>query len=131
MFPLLVDELCEVASVKLINYYGSFYELTCRRVKVNDLTCYSDYVMSSNQVAGIASALVIMGFILAAIAVIIMAASGVALNGKHRAAGILLIGPIPIMFGTDRESVKILAVLAVVLILIVLVFMLLTSFVGR
>ncbi len=129
MFPLLVDELCEVASVKLINYYGSFYELTCRRVKVNDLTCYSDYAMSSNQVAGIASALVIMGFILAAIAV--MAASGVARNGKHHAAGILLIGPIPIMFGTDRESVKILAVLAVVLILIVLVFMLLPSFVGR
>ncbi|HYW00788.1 MAG TPA: DUF131 domain-containing protein [Candidatus Acidoferrum sp.] len=85
--------------------------------------------MSSNQVAGIASALVIMGFILAAIAV--MAASGVARNGKHHAAGILLIGPIPIMFGTDRESVKILAVLAVVLILIVLVFMLLPSFVGR
>ncbi len=129
MFPLLVDELCEVASVKLINYYGSFYALTCRRVKVNDLTCYSDYAMSSNQVAGIASALVIMGFILAAIAV--MAASGVARNGKHHAAGILLIGPIPIMFGTDRESVKILAVLAVVLILIVLVFMLLPSFVGR
>jgi len=87
--------------------------------------------MSSNQVAGIASALVIMGFILAAIAVIIIAASGVARSGKPRAAGILLIGPIPIMFGTDRESVKILAVLAIVLILIVLVFMLLTSFVGR
>jgi uncharacterized membrane protein len=87
--------------------------------------------MSSNQVGGIASALVIMGFILAAIAIMIMAASGVGRSGKHHAAGILLIGPIPIMFGTDRESVKTLAILAVALILIVLVFMLFTSFVGR
>jgi len=87
--------------------------------------------MSSNQVAGIGSALVIMGVILAVMAVIVMAGSGVARNGKHRAAGILLIGPIPIMFGTDRESVKILAILAVLLIVIVLVFMLITSFIGR
>ena len=36
LFPLLVDELCEVASVELINYYGLFCEPTCRRVKVKD-----------------------------------------------------------------------------------------------
>ena len=87
--------------------------------------------MSSNQVADAGSALVIMGFVLAVIAVIVLAASGITRGGKARGAGILLIGPIPIMFGTDRESVKLLAILSLMITAVVVVLMLFTSLAGR
>ena len=76
--------------------------------------------------------LVLLGIILAVVAVVILVTSNRQSGGRSRAAGILLIGPIPIMFGTDRESVRTLAMLAVLLILIVLIFMFLPSIlVGR
>ena len=71
-------------------------------------------------------ALVIIGFVLAFVAVILMAVKARG-TGKAHAGGILLIGPIPIIFGSDLESAKILMILAVVLIAIVLVFMILPS----
>lgn len=83
--------------------------------------------MPSINITGIAIGLILIGFILAVISMIILAKSGSGKNSGHRAAGILLIGPIPIMFGTDRESIKILVVLVIVLILVVLVFMLVPS----
>lgn len=43
----------------------------------------------------------------------------------------MFIGPIPIIFGTDRESAKILVILVIVLMAVVLVFMLLPSLLTR
>lgn len=43
--------------------------------------------------------------------------------GQTKGGGILLIGPIPIIFGTDRESAKILIVLAIALVVVVTVLM--------
>jgi|Deesub1362A_J573_1020465.scaffolds.fasta_scaffold00005_11 uncharacterized protein (TIGR00304 family) len=38
---------------------------------------------------------------------------------KSRGAGIVMIGPFPIIFGTDAESVKIVIILTIILILLV------------
>jgi len=46
---------------------------------------------------------------------------------KTKSAGIILIGPIPIIFGTDKESVRILLILAVVVIALMILFLLLSS----
>ena len=46
---------------------------------------------------------------------------------KTRGAGIILIGPIPIIFGTDKESVRILLILAVVVIALMILLLLLSS----
>jgi len=76
--------------------------------------------------------LVIFGFVLVFAVMIAMAfksASGG--SGKGQSAGIILIGPIPIIFGSDKNSVKVLVVLAIVLIAVVLTFMLLPYFIGR
>jgi uncharacterized protein (TIGR00304 family) len=70
---------------------------------------------------------VVLGIILAVVAIAMLAVSKGKSAGRTRAAGILLIGPIPIMFGTDRESVRVLAVLAVVLMIVVLALMFLPS----
>lgn len=43
----------------------------------------------------------------------------------------MLIGPIPIIFGTDRDSVKVLMALAIILIAVVLAFMFIPFLVTR
>jgi uncharacterized protein (TIGR00304 family) len=48
-------------------------------------------------------------------------------QGQTKSAGILLIGPIPIIFGSDKDSVRVLIVLAIILIAIFLIFMLLPT----
>ena len=82
--------------------------------------------MSGVSISGIGFALVIVGVILAFFAMILAATKGA--SGRTRGAGVLLIGPFPIVFGTDHESAKILMMLAIVLITLVLVFMFLPTF---
>jgi uncharacterized protein (TIGR00304 family) len=65
--------------------------------------------------------LVFIGFVLALIAVILLVTRSANEGTKTRGAGILLIGPIPIIFGTDRDSVKILVILSIILIAVVLI----------
>lgn len=72
--------------------------------------------------ASIGFLFVIVGFVLAFLAIILLAVKSKGDPNRTRGGGILLIGPIPIIFGTDRESVKILVVLAIVLIVVVLAF---------
>jgi uncharacterized protein (TIGR00304 family) len=77
--------------------------------------------------SSIGLALVIIGFVLAFVAVILLAIGGRGAGGQTKGAGILLIGPIPIVFGSDRESVRTLMILAIVLIAIILLFILVPS----
>jgi len=72
--------------------------------------------------------LVIAGFLVAFVAVILLAIRSRGRNGQTRGGGVLLIGPIPIVFGSDSESVRTLMILAIVLIVIVLAFMLIPTF---
>jgi len=64
---------------------------------------------------------------LAFVAVILLAIRSRGTGGQTRGGGVLLIGPIPIVFGSDRESVRTLMILAIVLIVIVLAFMLIPT----
>jgi uncharacterized protein (TIGR00304 family) len=68
----------------------------------------------------------VLGFILAFVAAILLALGNKG-TSQTKGAGILLIGPIPIFFGSDRSSVRTLMLLAIVLIAIVLAFMLIPS----
>ena len=49
-------------------------------------------------------------------------------RGSVRGGGIVLIGPIPIIFGSDYKTVKRLMVLAIILMIIVLIIVLVPSF---
>jgi len=75
--------------------------------------------------------LIICGFILAFAAMILLAFRSIDGSEKTRSAGVLLIGPIPIIFGSDKDSLKGVMILAIVLILIVLIIMLLPYLFGR
>ena len=69
---------------------------------------------------GLGLALVVIGIIII-VAAVILASKGEAKKGKVRGAGVIMIGPIPIIFGTDKKSIKNILVLALALTIMVLI----------
>lgn len=61
--------------------------------------------------------------ILVIITAIIIASSGNSKKGKVKGAGVIMIGPIPIIFGTDKNSVKNIVILALALTVIMLIIL--------
>jgi len=57
--------------------------------------------------------LTVAGLLVAFAAIILMIMSGKKGQRQVRGGGILFIGPIPIIFGTDNQSVKILVLLVI------------------
>jgi len=81
--------------------------------------------LADNVLFTIGMLLVLVGFgvaILAFIVAILKSARG---TGQARGGGVVMIGPVPIIFGTDRESTKTLVLLAIALMLFFLVLTLL------
>lgn len=75
-------------------------------------------------------ALIILGLVISLIAALMMALGG--LRGRRvRGGGLIMIGPIPIIFGTDREAAKILIILSIVLIIAALAFIVALGLLGR
>ena len=66
--------------------------------------------------------LVFVGIIVLALAVILASFWRVK-KGKVKAAGAIIIGPVPIIFGTDKKSLKTVLVLSVVLTALLIVAM--------
>jgi uncharacterized protein (TIGR00304 family) len=92
---------------------------------------FSVKALDAPSVTGIGFLLIVFGFILAVVAMIIMIARSSRGTTQGRSAGLLLIGPIPIIFGSDKQSTKAVIILAIVLMLIVLAIMLLPSLIGH
>ena len=65
-------------------------------------------------------ALVVVGIIII-VAVIVLTSIGGAKKGKVQGAGVIMIGPIPIIFGTDKKSVKTVVELALAFTIVVLI----------
>ncbi|MBS7607001.1 DUF131 domain-containing protein [Candidatus Bathyarchaeota archaeon] len=74
-------------------------------------------------------ALVILGFAISIFAILMMVLRGLYTRsgGGIRGGGLIMIGPIPILFGTDRKTVKTLIILSIVLIIVVMTFTLLLA----
>jgi len=63
------------------------------------------------------------GFVITFLAVILLVLTTIRGKRKFRVGGAVIIGPFPIVFGTDRESVKMLLLLSIALITLVLILM--------
>jgi uncharacterized protein (TIGR00304 family) len=72
----------------------------------------------------VGTALVVVGIIVI-VAAIVLVVMGSAKKGKMRGAGVIMIGPIPIIFGTDKKSVKAVVALALALTVVVLIIIVL------
>ena len=68
--------------------------------------------------------LIAVGIIVIVVAIILASVRGVGKGkGKVKGAGVIMIGPIPIIFGTDKKSVKAVLALALALTIALIVAM--------
>jgi len=65
--------------------------------------------------------LLFIGFVITFAAVVLLAFTAMRGKGKVRGGGAVIIGPIPIIFGTDKESVKVILLLSIALITLILI----------
>lgn len=83
------------------------------------------------------SDLYLLGFVLVFVGIIILIAATVlasvlrSKNGKVKAAGVIVVGPVPIVFGSDKKIVKDVLKLAVVLTMMLIVLALIYYFLLR
>jgi len=75
--------------------------------------------------------LLILTGIIVIVAAIILASKSSAKKGRVRGAGIIMIGPIPIIFGTDKKSVKTFLTMALALAIIALIIIILNYWLLR
>lgn len=64
--------------------------------------------------------LILAGVVIIAVAVFLLSIRGAG-KGKVRGGGAVIIGPIPIIFGTDKKSLRTILVLSLVLTVLLLV----------
>jgi len=69
--------------------------------------------------------LALAGFTLGIVAVFVAILRSARGTGKVRGGAVVMIGPVPIVFGTDKESARILILLGIVLVIVLLLFSLL------
>ncbi len=80
--------------------------------------------MADQSLWSIGIGLILLGFALALIARIwLVLSGGKGGGGKVRGGGAIIIGPIPIIFGTDKDSVKVILILSIALVALLLVLM--------
>jgi uncharacterized protein (TIGR00304 family) len=72
---------------------------------------------------GLGIALVFAGIIIILLAVVLAFLSNVRDAGKVKGGGAIIIGPFPIIFGTDKESIKIILLLSIALTVLIIVTM--------
>ena len=77
--------------------------------------------MSDQLLFSLGVILVFAGFLIAFVAVILMFFTTTRGKGKLKGGGAVIIGPFPIVFGTDKESIKILLILSIALIVLMLI----------
>lgn len=77
--------------------------------------------LADNFLFSIGLLLVIAGFMIGILALIIAVARSMRRGGKMRGGGVIMIGPVPIMFGTDKESTRMLVLLGIVLMVVFIV----------
>jgi len=77
--------------------------------------------MSGQLLFSLGVVLVFAGFLIAFVAFILMFFTTTRVKRKIKGGGAVIIGPFPIVFGTERESIKILLLLSIALIVLILI----------
>jgi uncharacterized protein (TIGR00304 family) len=81
-------------------------------------------VIDSAALYALGIALIFVGVLIIVVAVILLSISG-AKKGKVKGGGAIIIGPIPIIFGTDKKSLKTVLLLSLALTVLLAVVMIL------
>jgi uncharacterized protein (TIGR00304 family) len=80
---------------------------------------------------GLGVAVILIGVLVVIVAIIFISISGVKGGGKVRGGGVVMIGPIPIIFGTDKKSLKTVMLLSLVIMVVAIAVMAVYYFLFR
>ncbi len=69
--------------------------------------------------------LITIGIAVLIVAAILLILGGARGKGKVKGGAVVMIGPVPIIFGTDKQSLKIVLVLAIILMALLIALMIL------
>lgn len=89
-----------------------------------------DLALDANLVYNLGSILTFIGLVIILFAFVLLFLSTVK-SGRVRGGGALIIGPFPIVFGSDKESVKVLLWLSIVLTILLFAFFIVLYLFGR
>ena len=77
--------------------------------------------MNDQLLFSLGAILLFIGFVITFVAVILLVITAMRGKGKVRGGGAVIIGPFPVIFGTDKESVKVLLLLSIALITLIVI----------
>lgn len=80
-------------------------------------------VMDAGTLYSLGIILIFAGMLVILVAIILLFLSSVRSEGKVRGGGAIIIGPFPIIFGTDKESIKTVLLLSLTLTTLLIIVM--------
>jgi uncharacterized protein (TIGR00304 family) len=87
--------------------------------------------MDTGTLYGLGIALIFAGMLVILVAILLLFLSNVKGGGKVKGGGAIIIGPVPIIFGTDKESVKTVLLLSLMLTILLIIVMVIFYLVFR
>jgi uncharacterized protein (TIGR00304 family) len=87
--------------------------------------------MDSSALYGLGFALIFAGILVIFAAIILLFISNIKKEGKVKGGGAIIIGPIPIIFGTDKQSIKIILLLSITLTILLIILIIVSYMVSR
>jgi len=91
----------------------------------------STITMGAEALYGLGVALIFAGMLIILVAITLLFLSSVRGEGKAKSGGAVIIGPFPIIFGTDKESVKTVLLLSILLTILLVTVMVIFYLVFR
>jgi uncharacterized protein (TIGR00304 family) len=80
---------------------------------------------------GLGIALIFAGILVILLAIILLFISSIKGEGRVRGGGAIIIGPFPIIFGTDKQSIKTVMLLSITLTILLIVLIIISYLVSR
>jgi len=87
--------------------------------------------MGAEALYGLGVALIFAGMLIILVAIILLFLSSIRGEAKTKGGGAIIIGPFPIIFGTDKESVKTVLLLSILLTILLVIVMVIFYLVFR
>lgn len=87
--------------------------------------------METSALYGLGIALIFAGMLIILVAILLLFLSNVKGEEKVKGGGAIIIGPFPIIFGTDKETVKTILLLSITLTVLLVIVMLIFYLISR
>ena len=87
--------------------------------------------MDASVLFGLGSALIFAGIIVIFVAIILLLISNTKGKGRVKGGEAIIIGPIPIIFGTDKQSIKMILLLSITLTALLIILIVISYMASR